>query len=76
MFLILAVLLLFDYSGLKEPGHIETHQQTSIEARLADMLLCNPAIKQPTAALMQPYRIHPIGQIPYRNPAISGTGTD
>ena len=34
------------------------------------MLLCNPAIKQPTAALMQPYRIHPIGQIPYRNPVI------
>ena len=38
------------------------------------MLLCNPAFKQPTAALMQPYRIHPIGQIPYRNPAILRSG--
>ena len=38
------------------------------------MLLCNPAIKQPSAALMQPYRIYPIRQIPYRNPVILRSG--
>ena len=38
------------------------------------MCLCNPAIKLPTAALMQPYRIHPPEQIPYRNPAILRSG--
>jgi len=46
------------------------------ESAKIDMCLCNPAIKLPVAALMQPYRIHPSEQIPYRNPAISGTGTD
>ncbi len=44
---------------------------------MIDMCLCNPAVKQPVASLMQPYRIHPIRQIPKsRSHILSETGTD